>query len=107
MAWEICDQPSTRPGKHAKEDQGRPVPGEHTAQRPNGHGSNTEQVEGARAKPAAQPSGGSHDHCAHDARAGEDPMDLEDLDAQAGHDLGEDQRGVRGINGKGDEPQAQ
>jgi hypothetical protein len=34
-------------------------------------------------------------------------MDLEDLDAQAGHDLGEDQRGVRGINGKGDEPQAQ
>ena len=33
-------------------------------------------------------------------------MDLNHFDAQAGHDLGQDQRGIRGIDGKGDQPEA-
>ena len=50
---------------------------------------------------------GGNGHRTRNPRSREGPVDLMQFDTQAGHDLGQDELGVGGVDGKGNQPQGQ
>ena len=101
---ELRDHAAAYASQDAEENQGRPVPGQHGAQRPEGHTPNADQVEGARTPQAGEPACGGNDYRTRNARGREDPVDLIQIHPHVGHDLGQAKLGIGGVNGKGNEP---